>query len=59
VNPISGTNWEGAGVIPDVVVKSDDALGTAQRLALQKLLAGATGDRRDELRKLLDGNPAR
>jgi len=32
-NPISGTNWEGTGVKPDVEVKAQDALKTALRLA--------------------------
>jgi len=38
VNPISKSNWEGTGVIPDVPVAADDALRTAQRLALTALL---------------------
>ncbi len=38
VNPISKSNWEGTGVIPDVPVAADDALRTAQRLALKALL---------------------
>ncbi len=35
INPHSGTNWEGVGVIPDVPVAADDAESTAYRLALQ------------------------
>jgi retinol-binding protein 3 len=54
VNPISKTNWEGVGVKPDVAVEPADALITAQRLALQKLMDGATGERRSELQKFLD-----
>ena len=38
-NPITHTNWEGAGVQPDVRVASADALERAQVLALQQLLA--------------------
>ena len=57
VNPISKTNWEGVGVKPDVAVAPADALTTATHLALQKLLEGATGERRAELQKLLDGKP--
>lgn len=34
-NPISGTNWEGTGVAPDVATSADDALGRAQTLARQ------------------------
>lgn len=58
VNPISKTNWEGVGVRPDVDVASAEALTTARRLALQKLLEGASGERRTELQNLLSGKPA-
>ena len=36
-NPISNTNWEGTGVVPDVKVKAEDALHTAMKLAEDKL----------------------
>jgi retinol-binding protein 3 len=58
VNPISKTNWEGVGVKPDVAVAPANALETAKHLALQKLLEGATGERRAELQDLLAGKPA-
>jgi len=35
INPITGTNWEGAGVSPDIEVDSGDALDTAIADALQ------------------------
>ena len=54
INPISKTNWEGVGIKPDVAVKSADALDVAHRLALQKLIVGATGGRRAELQEFLD-----
>ncbi len=38
INPVSKTNWEGTGVIPDVPVAAEDALRTAERLALTALL---------------------
>lgn len=38
VNPITKTNWEGTGVIPDVAVPAADALVRAQALALAGLL---------------------
>lgn len=38
VNPITGTNWEGTGVVPDVKVPSGDALVKAEQLALAKVL---------------------
>lgn len=37
INPITGTNWEGIGVIPDVYAPAEEALETAHRLALEKL----------------------
>jgi hypothetical protein len=37
INPISKTDWEGPGVQPDVEVKAEDALKTAQRLANSSL----------------------
>jgi C-terminal processing protease CtpA/Prc len=33
VNPVTGTNWEGVGVTPDVRVPAADAQETAHRLA--------------------------
>lgn len=37
VNPVSKTNWQVAGVVPDVRVKSADALAAAETLAWNKL----------------------
>lgn len=53
INPVSGTNWEGTGVTPDVAVPAGTALAEARRLALQALIAGSDGERRAELEKLL------
>lgn len=39
VNPITGTNWEGSGVMPDIAAPPDSALGVATRL-LRGRLAG-------------------
>lgn len=41
INPISGTNWEGVGVAPDIAVPSEQALRTAQILALRHVLEQA------------------
>ncbi len=37
INPITGTNWEGTGVVPDVAVAADAALETAESMARQAL----------------------
>ena len=39
VNPITGTNWEGTGVAPDIDVPQDQALDVAHQDALKKMLA--------------------
>lgn len=39
LNPVTGGNWEGTGVKPDVAVDSQQALTRAQILALENLLA--------------------
>lgn len=36
-NPVTGTNWEGDGVQPDIAVPAGDALLRAQRIALDGL----------------------
>ncbi|MBQ5946478.1 S41 family peptidase [Massilia sp. ST3] len=41
ISPITQTNWEGVGVIPDVAAKPDDALAVAKDL-LQRRLHGST-----------------
>ncbi len=37
INPITKTNWEGTGVVPDVVVPAEMALDKARNLALSAL----------------------
>jgi hypothetical protein len=38
VNPITGTNWEGTGIEPDIKVPQEEALDVALHEALKKLL---------------------
>jgi Peptidase family S41/N-terminal domain of Peptidase_S41 in eukaryotic IRBP len=38
VNPITGTNWEGTGVVPDVAVPEAEAYGVAYGKALRHVL---------------------
>jgi hypothetical protein len=44
VNPISGTNWEGTGVSPDIATPAAAALDTAYVKALEAVAARATDD---------------
>jgi len=41
VNPITGTNWEGTGVTPDIEVPQDEALDVAHLEALKALIEKA------------------
>jgi C-terminal processing protease CtpA/Prc len=41
VNPVTGTNWEGTGVVPDIAATAAGAYDAAYRLALQHVLAEA------------------
>jgi retinol-binding protein 3 len=55
VSPITKTNWEGTGVEPDVKVTADQALATAQLIALKKALDKATDeDLKNALRREID-----
>jgi hypothetical protein len=38
VNPVTGTNWEGVGVKPDIPVPAADALRKAHELAIDRLM---------------------
>ncbi|MBV9927985.1 MAG: S41 family peptidase [Acidobacteria bacterium] len=44
VSPVTKTNWEGTGVEPDVKVPADQALRTAQLMALKKAFDKATDE---------------
>ncbi|MBA3367613.1 MAG: S41 family peptidase [Geodermatophilaceae bacterium] len=47
INPVTGTNWEGCGVRPDVDVSAEDAFDTAYGLALEHAFTlGREGARR-------------
>ncbi len=47
VNPITGRNWEGAGVQPDVTVPSAEALTRARALALSAALGSPADESAD------------
>ena len=54
INPISGTNWEGTGVEPDVKTSREEAFDTAYRLALKNLHEKAKGPRKVQLKWMLE-----
>jgi hypothetical protein len=45
INPITKTDWEGTGILPDVPVAADEALIKAQNLILTKQLANTATDK--------------
>lgn len=50
INPITGTNWEGNGVAPDIAVPAADAKDVAYQDALTKILARTDdADRKTQL----------
>ncbi|KSB87424.1 hypothetical protein AS593_07870 [Caulobacter vibrioides] len=54
VSPITGTNWEGDGVQPDVAVPAAKALDAARALALETVLKTATGPAAQDARWALE-----
>lgn len=54
INPVTKTNWEGVGVIPEVPVAADQALDTAHKLAIEKILANADAETRRLVQADLD-----
>ncbi|HEX6099840.1 MAG TPA: S41 family peptidase [Thermoanaerobaculia bacterium] len=55
VSPVTKTNWEGAGVSPDIAMPADQALDHAYVLALEKVVAGTSdANRKAALQRLLD-----
>jgi retinol-binding protein 3 len=55
ISPITKTNWEGTGVVPEISVPADQALDKAYQLALEKVIT-ATEDpqRKAGLQRVLD-----
>lgn len=54
INPVTNSNWDGTGVLPDVKVPAEIALDTAYIIALnQRLEGGAEGSLRRELEETL------
>jgi hypothetical protein len=56
VNPITGTNWEGTGIAPDIVVPQEQALDVAHLEALKKLEQKTDDpDRKAQFKWAIDG----
>ena len=54
INPITKTNWEGTGVLPDVKASARRALAVAHEVALEKLIEGTQDrERRREIERAL------
>jgi hypothetical protein len=53
-NPVTGTNWEGVGVTPDVQVPADQAVERAHLLALQSVLTNMASTDPTEARWTLE-----
>ena len=56
INPVTGTNWQGTGVVPDTPVPADEAYDVAYAKALRHVLAGddVPPPIADEARETLD-----
>jgi hypothetical protein len=39
VNPVTGTNWQGTGVVPDLATTAEQAYAVAYARALEQVLA--------------------
>jgi len=49
INPVTGDNWEGRGIAPDIETSSEEALKTAHYTALKKLAEQCVGEQSFEL----------
>jgi hypothetical protein len=59
VNPVTGTNWQGTGVVPDTEVPADQACDVAYGQALRHVLsADVPPPVADEAREALAALPA-
>ena len=54
INPLTGTNWEGKGVTPDISVPQSLSLDVAYKLALQSVIVGLAEPSNAAQRKLVN-----
>jgi C-terminal processing protease CtpA/Prc len=57
-NPVTHTDWEGTGVTPDISVPAADALSTAYRAALRKLVSAIQDPEEKSAVERLLANPS-
>ena len=59
VSPVTGSDWEGVGVAPDIAVSAADAMDTARRALLEGFVADTTASEavREEARRALESIP--
>lgn len=56
INPITKTNWEGTGVIPDVKADPSTSLATVQKMILESFLAKSKDDEtKAQYERLIEG----
>lgn len=48
INPVTGTNWEGVGIAPDIEIPQDQALDKAHIEALKKIEGRTTDEQRKQ-----------
>jgi hypothetical protein len=60
VNPVTGANWQGTGVVPDIAVPEAEALDVAYAKALRHVLdlEDVPPPIEEEARQALDALPA-
>ena len=58
INPITQTNWEGVGVIPNIKTSKDKALESAHIAALKSLVKNASGSEKEYLELVLSNKKA-
>lgn len=60
INPVTKTNWEGTGVVPDIAVPAAEAFDKAYAMAVEKLAAKAPdAERKASIEWLLEGMKAK
>jgi C-terminal processing protease CtpA/Prc len=59
INPVTGSNWEGVGVQPDIPIPPEQALDTAHKLALEGIITSLeTASSRIEVKLLEEAQAA-